>query len=511
MSPPERVRLAELLAGLSIATDLGLGFPPEKTVRNAFISARLAAELGLADRACGDVYFASLLRYIGCTSFALDVAQHFGNEMTVVHSLGAVDETRPREVLPALVQTVRAAGRGQRTRVLANNVVKGRAFGAYLTAADCEARTRLAQRFTVGDRVTGALRHVTERWDGNGGPYRLSGEAIDLGARIFALADQVEIVHRTHGPGAAIAMARRRAGGWFDPECVQAFLRCADDVFGVIDSGAAWSAGLAAEPEPHVFIPSWGVDDVAVVFADFADLKSPYLFGHSSGVARLAVAAAERLGLPETDRTVLRRAALLHDLGRVAVSSAIWNKPAPLSPPEWEQVRLHPYYTERVLTTSPLLEPLAVIAGAHHERPDGRGYHRGIAAVPPLARILAAADVFQARTESRPYRPALAPDAAAAEVESLARAGALDPQAAEAVCATAGVAIRAAPVRPAGLTEREIDVLRLLARGRSKKEIARELKIAPGTVHTHVTHLYQKTGVSTRAGIAVFALEHGLA
>jgi DNA-binding NarL/FixJ family response regulator len=125
--------------------------------------------------------------------------------------------------------------------------------------------------------------------------------------------------------------------------------------------------------------------------------------------------------------------------------------------------------------------------------------------------VLAAADVFQAHTEPRPYRPALAPDAAAAEVESMARTGALDTEAAEAVCATAGVAIRAAPVRPAGLTEREIDVLRLLARGRSKKEIARELNIAPGTVHTHVTHLYQKTGVSTRAGIAVFAVEHQLA
>jgi HD-GYP domain-containing protein (c-di-GMP phosphodiesterase class II)/DNA-binding CsgD family transcriptional regulator len=511
MSPPERVRLAELVAGLSIATDLGLGFPPEKTVRNAFIAVRLAAELGLAGRTCGDVYFASLLRYIGCTSFALDVAQHFGNEMAVASVLGAVDETRPREMLPALLHTVRAADHGQRARVLANNVVKGKAFGAYLTAADCEARTRLAQRFTVGDRVTATLLHVTERWDGKGGPYRVSGEAIDVGARIFALADQVEVVHRTQGHAAAVTMARRRAGGWFDPSCVQAFLRCAADVFDVIDSGAAWDAGLAAEPQPHVFIPSWGVDDVAMVFADFADLKSPYLFGHSTGVTRLAVAAAERLGLPEADRTVLRRAALLHDLGRVAVSSAIWDKPAALSPPEWEQVRLHPYYTERILATSPLLEPLAAIAGAHHERLDGRGYHRGITAVPPLARVLAAADVFQAHTEPRPYRPALAPDAAAAEVESIARTGALDPEAAEAVCATAGVAIRAAPVRPSGLTEREIDVLRLLARGRSKKEIARELSIAPGTVHTHVTHLYQKTGVSTRAGIAVFAVEHQLA
>jgi HD-GYP domain-containing protein (c-di-GMP phosphodiesterase class II)/DNA-binding CsgD family transcriptional regulator len=508
---PTRVRLAELLAGLSIATDLGLGFPPEKTVRNAFIAVSVAAELGIAERTRSDLYFASLLRYIGCTSFAPEMARHFGNELAAAQAGAAVDESRSRELLSALVGSVRGAGRGQRTRVLINNVVKGKAFNAYLTAADCEARTRLAQRFTVGERVTGTLLHITERWDGKGGPYRLSGDAIDVGARIFALADQVETVHRTHGRDGALPMVRRRAGGWFDPTCVAAFLRCADDVLAVVESGSVWTAGLAAEPEPYVFIPPWGVDDVAAVFADFADLKSPYLYGHSTGVARLAVAAAERLGFTDAERTTLHRAALLHDLGRVAVSAAIWNKPAPLSPPEWEQVRLHPYYTERVLATSPLLEPLATIAGAHHERLDGHGYHRGITTVPPAARVLAAADVFQALTEPRPHRPPQTADRASADVESMAGAGALDPDAAEAVCAAAGVAIHAARVRPARLTEREVDVLRLLARGRSKKEIARELGIAPGTVHTHVTHLYEKTGVSTRAGIAVFALEHGLA
>jgi HD-GYP domain-containing protein (c-di-GMP phosphodiesterase class II)/DNA-binding CsgD family transcriptional regulator len=507
----ERVRLGELLAGLSIATDLGLGFPPETAVRNTLIAMAIAEELGLDDRARSDLFFASLLSGIGCTGFAHEMAQFFGDEFAAVRVFSKIDSTRPREAMAAVAAAVRGAGPGRRTRVLVNNVSRGKQFGQYVVAADCEGKAGFVRRLGLGDGVAAILTQMLERWDGKGGPRGRAGDVIDIGARIVALALQVEIFHRTEGRDGAVAMSRQRSGGWFDPACVDAFIRCADGVLGVVESGSAWSAGLASEPEPHVAVPPWRIDDVAAVFADFADLKSPYLLGHSRGVARLAVDAAERLGLGEADRVAVRRAALLHDLGRVAVSAAVWDKPGMVSPPEWEQVRLHAYYTERVLNSSSLLQPFAALAGAHHERLDGRGYHRGVTTLPPPARVLAAADVLHALTEPRPHRPPLDLEAAGAVVEAMARTRTLDPDAASAVCTVASAPMTPpAPVRPAGLTEREMEVARLLARGRSNKQIARELVIAQGTVGTHVAHVYQKAGVSTRAGIAMFAMEHGL-
>jgi HD-GYP domain-containing protein (c-di-GMP phosphodiesterase class II)/DNA-binding CsgD family transcriptional regulator len=242
-------------------------------------------------------------------------------------------------------------------------------------------------------------------------------------------------------------------------------------------------------------------------------VKSPYFLGHSSGVARLGEEAATRLGLGDEEATAVRRSGLLHDLGRVGVSNLVWDKPGPLTASEWEQVRLHAYHTERILARSPVLGRLAQIAGMHHERTDGSGYHRGATAgaIPIAARVLAAADVFQALTEPRPHRAAFAPEQTARQVEAMVAAGALDPEATRAVCEAAGVALRRTPgTWPAGLTDREVEVLRLLARGRSKKEIAKTLVIAPGTVHTHTVHIYEKLGVSTRAGVALFAMEHGL-
>jgi HD-GYP domain-containing protein (c-di-GMP phosphodiesterase class II) len=255
------------------------------------------------------------------------------------------------------------------------------------------------------------------------------------------------------------------------------------------------------------------MDEVAGALADVVDVKSPWLLGHSSGVARLAERAAAGLGLGGEEATALRRSGLLHDLGRVGVSNLVWDKPGALTASEWEQVRLHAYHTERILARSPVLAPLAQTAGMHHERADGSGYHRGAtaAAIPTAARVLAAADAFQALTEPRPRRAALSPEQAAGQVQAMVAAGTLDPEAARAVCDAAGVALRRTPGSwPAGLTDREVEVLRLLARGRSKKQIAAALVIAPGTVHTHTVHIYEKLGVSTRAGVALFAMEHGL-
>jgi len=292
-----------------------------------------------------------------------------------------------------------------------------------------------------------------------------------------------------------------------------AFLKRSDDLLDAVETDSVWDAVLAAEPEPRPWLPDSRIDDTARAFADFTDLKSPYTLGHSPGVAKLAEAAASRLGCAEADVRAVRRAALLHDLGRASVSNGIWDKPGRLTTAEWERVRLHPYYTERVLERAPALEPLARLAGGHHERLDASGYHRGdpAALLPLLARILAAADAFQAMGELRPHRAALTADVAAQEMTAEVAAGHLDRDAVAAVLEAGGQQAEM-PKRewPSGLTDREIDVLRLAVRGRSNKQMAGELFISEDTVKTHLRHVYEKVGLSSRAGLALFAMENDL-
>ena len=507
------MRLSELLAALSLATDAGNGFPTEKTLRNTLLAGGIAAELGLDEPASAALYHASLLRFVGCTAFTYELARISGDEFRALQAFAPADETKPREAMHAVFAAGRGLGSMKRARSVVASIAQGKALGELVVRADCEASARFAQRFGMGPGMVSIIDDLFERWDGKGAPRKLRGDESALGARILAVAHQAEIHHRVHGRDGAKEMSRHRSGGWLDPACVQAFLRCADRIFDRIERGSVWDAVLDAEPGPPATIGPAGLDDIAEGFADFADLKSPTLLGHSRGVAALAEEAGRKARLPADEVATLRRAALLHDLGRVAVSSMVWEKPGALNGAEWEQVRLHAYHTERVLSRSPAMAAIASLTGAHHERMDGSGYHRGTgaSALPDAARILAAADVYHALTEQRPHRAAMTGDQAIAEIDREVAARRLDRDAAAAVCAAAGGALPNRPgSRPAGLTDREIEILRLLARGRSKKEIAKELTIAPGTVHTHVTHIYAKIGSSTRAGAALFAMENGL-
>ena len=241
-------------------------------------------------------------------------------------------------------------------------------------------------------------------------------------------------------------------------------------------------------------------------------MKSPYTIGHSRGVADLAGEAARILGLGDQAATLVRRAGLVHDLGRLGVPNTIWDKPGPLGHAETERVRLHPYLTERMLACSPALAPLAAIAVQHHERLDGSGYPRGLSggALSPEGRVLAAADFYRSRTEPRPHRPARTAGEAAAQLRAEARAGRLDAGAAAAVLSAAGHPATRRPARPADLTGREVEVLQLLARGLSNKEIAERLVISRKTAGHHVEHIYAKTGTTNRALASLFAASHGL-
>ena len=287
----------------------------------------------------------------------------------------------------------------------------------------------------------------------------------------------------------------------------------AEALLGEIDTTDPRALVLEAEPDPVVSVPDDQLAEVAATFADLADLKSPSTHGHSGGVAALARGAGERLRLPPASVADLEVAGLLHDVGRVAVSDVVWEKPGGLNGHEWEQVRLHAYHSERILAGSDRLASLAPMVGMHHERLDGGGYHRGCrgAELSMPARTLAAADAYQAMTQPRPHRPALAPDQAEQRLLADARMGVLDGDAVGAVLAAAGhAAVARRQTLPAGLSTREVEVLGLVAEGCSNAQIAQRLVISRRTAEHHVQHIYTKIGVSSRAAAALFAMEHHL-
>jgi HD-GYP domain-containing protein (c-di-GMP phosphodiesterase class II) len=280
-----------------------------------------------------------------------------------------------------------------------------------------------------------------------------------------------------------------------------------------LDSAAgAWEPVIEAEPARAVVLTDEEFDAALLAIANFVDLKSPFFLGHSQAVAALAEEAGATLRLAPTDVRTLYRAGLVHALGRLGISNAIWDKPGPLGPGEWERVRMLPYLTERMLRQSPALAPLAALALQLRERLDGSGYPRGLAgaAVSRLARVLGAADAYQAMRELRPHRPALSSDDAARELRAGVRAGRFDAEAVEATLAAAGHRVSRRRDGPAGLTAREVEVLQLFARGLSNKQIAKRLSISPRTVATHAEHIYAKTEAPTRAAAALYAMQHGL-
>jgi putative nucleotidyltransferase with HDIG domain len=362
--------------------------------------------------------------------------------------------------------------------------------------------------------VVQALGQIYERFDGKGSPAGLRGEQIDLPARILHVAWRAEVHRALLGPSESIQGVQDRSGSELDPQIAEAFLRIAPDLLLGLEAPSIWDDFLAAEPAPFETMTPERVDEVAMGFAHYVDIKSPFTLAHSVGVARVAEAAAGHAGFSDEDRETLRLAALLHDVGRVSVPNGIWDKPGPLNAAEWERVRMHPYYTERILSRSPLLAPLNEIAALHHERLDGSGYYKGVggSAMSRSARILAAADVHHAMTEERPHRKAYEPGEAARVLSYEAQAGRLDREAVECVLAAVGQRGmgRLRGELPAALSDREAEVLCLLARGMSNKAIAGELVISARTVQHHLEHIYDKTGIRTRAAAAVFAVVNDL-
>ena len=379
-------------------------------------------------------------------------------------------------------------------------------------AAMCEVAQRFAGWLDLGSGIEQALEYVFARWDGRGFP-NARGDEIPLSMRLVHVARDSSLFLSASGPEEARAVIEQRTGAAYEPQLAELAVRNFGDLLAGLDETRIWAQAMEAEPFPELWLEGERVDAAFVAIAALTGLKSPWLREHSTTVADLAEAAAWRLDLPAETVTLVRRAALAQDLGRVGVSNAIWEKPGPLGFGEWERVRLHPHFSERAFAQSPALSPIGRLAGSHHERLDGSGYHRGTAgtALDLPARILAAADCYSAMREARPHRAALDASAAEAELRRELDAGRLDPQAVDAVLAAAGHRVRERPRElPAGLTERELEVLLVLVRGESNQEIADDLGISAKTVGHHIEHLYLKAGVRSRAAATVWAFENDL-
>jgi HD-GYP domain-containing protein (c-di-GMP phosphodiesterase class II) len=513
-SQPDRahVRLAELVGALSLGIDLGFGQPMEHVLRQCLIALRLAEGLGLDEGERATVYYTALLTNVGCHSDAHEQAKWFGDDIALKSGKYDHELRSVRSALSGL--RMLGAGRSplQRFQLAVEFALSGHREVDDMIEQHAEMARALGEQLELPAEVLEALAASYERWDGRGWPGKLKGEEVPIASRLAQAAEFVEVANRVGGAEAARELARERRGEQFDPAVSDVIEAEADVILSGLDSVGTWEAVIGAEPALAIVVSGERFDSALLAVASFVDLKSPYFMGHARAVSELAAEAAGRLGLPEAELRMLRRAGLVHDLGRLGVSNAVLDKRGPLSGGDWERLRLQPYLTERMLHQSEALAPLAAIAVQHRERLDGSGYPRGLsgARISQPARLLGAADAYQALREPRPHRPARSADDAAAELRADVRAGRLDAEAAEAVLGAAGHRVPRRREGPAGLTQREVEVLKLLARGLSNKEIAERLVISPKTVGNHVEHIYGKIDASTRAAAGLFAMRHGL-
>jgi HD-GYP domain-containing protein (c-di-GMP phosphodiesterase class II) len=507
---PARTRLAEVVASLSLATDMATGQALEHAMRRSLLALWFGEELGLSIDVLRDVYYVALLGTVGCSVEGAVLARQARDELAILADATTVDFGSSPQ---AAAWVIRNFGRGEPPLRRIGRAIGGVLAGPREYQTVCrDVAVQIGSMLDIGPTIREAVSQCHERWDGRGGPRRLRGDAIALPTRLFHLAHDADTFQRLGGPDAAVAVVRRRLGTQYDPALAERFAVAVPGLLARLDETPAWETLLASEPAPERWLSSNELDRIFTVVASFADVRSPFTLGHSAAVGALAAAGARGLRLTEPDAHAIHRAGLLHDLGRVGVPAAVWNQTTALSDAERAQVHSHPALTELILARSGALGQLGALAGMHHERLDGSGY-RGVPASfqPVAAQLLAAADAYRTKIEPRPHRPALRPAEAAAHLSDRVATGRFAREVVDAILGAAGhsSASVTAPY-PARLSEREVEVLRLLVRGLSNREMAQRLVVSPKTIGHHVAHIYDKIDVSTRVGATLFALRHGL-
>lgn len=497
------VRLAELTAALSLATDLAMGQPMEQGLRTCLLAVGLGRRLNLSDAQLSEIYYVTLLRFLGCTADSFELARHIGGDDRFYRAgIAPVLGAATKEFIPVALWHVRP----QRIPAYFGS---GAAPFRQGMLAQSELAENLASRLGLSKAVRDAINQTSEAWNGRGIPGKAAGDQIALSARIAFIARDAEVLHRTGGLQYALGtIARRRGAGVYDPDLVDLLIKVGHELLvEVASTTLPWDETLGSEPEPRSWLYGNRLDGLLEVFADFVDMKTPHLLGHSRQVAALAARAEHGAYVS------IRRAGLVHDLGRVAVPNGTWDKAASLTGGELEQVRLHAFYSESIISRCSALRSLAEPVGRHHERLDGSGYHRGlhVGDLSWNSRLLGVADVYQAMTSDRPWRPALSKDEAAAQLAKAVTVDQLDRDAVDAVLSTAWEPrVVAGREWPNGLSDYEVEVLRLVTRGHSSKEVGQALGVSGRSAERDAHRVYDKLGVSTRAGAAVFALQHDL-
>ena len=507
----QRIRLAEVLTSLALAIDLGLGLPMQTVLRTALIAVRLARAGGLSETDVAAAYYLAILRFVGCSTTSHETSFFVGDELALAELLVVTDEA----VMPAFERVVTSGKTGAEAEAAKQKLLAALGSGLFLHnhRMHCEAGQLIARRLRLPAEVVDGLAHTYERWDGHSTQQLAQGEGISLPMRVVQVAYQAGQDSMTLGAAESASRVRVRAGRQLDPKVAAFFAESPQHFLADIDEPDLTQKVLDAEPGGPVWLSGDEIDTALSAIADFGDFKSPHMLGHSRRVAAVAEAAARAASLPAADVAEVGRAALIHDVGRIGVQAQLLSKSGELSRAEHERIRLHSYLTGRIFADSPVLAPLGALGSAHHERLDGSGYHRGLAgpALSVPARLLAAANAWCALTETRPHRPQMTDDEAATALSAQAKQGRFDGKAVDAVLTAAGQkGARTRRAASIALSEREIEVLRLVSREQTNAAIGEALGISPKTVERHVTHIYDKLGVATRAGAAIYALENGL-
>jgi HD-GYP domain-containing protein (c-di-GMP phosphodiesterase class II) len=410
---PLRVRLAELLGALSYATDMVEGQPAGHCVRACWIGMNIGREIGLDATQSFELYYTLLLKDLGCSSNAARICQlYMTDDITFKHDFKTVNGSLPQVLHFVLSHTGMNAGLAERFRTLVNIFQNGGEISKELMETRCDRGAEIARKMRFSEAIAQGIYGLDEHWDGSGRPHGLAGENISIYSRIALLSQVVDVFQTSNGIEAAIHEIRHRTGTWFDPRLTDAFER-------ISQRPEFWATLRADDLQTTIFdlAPAQGsttvdddyLDDIAAAFAQVIDSKSPYTSGHSERVTLFTDLIAEQMGLSGERRRFLKRAALLHDIGKLGVSNSILDKPGKLDAFEWEQMKMHAAFSETILSRIAAFGALARIAGAHHERLDGKGYPRGLKGdeIPLETRIITTADIFDALTADRPYRAAM--------------------------------------------------------------------------------------------------------
>ncbi len=378
--------MGELVATLALAQDNAFGQPLESQLRSCLLATWMCEAAGVDQQVRDDTYWVALLRYVGCTGHAHEVATVFGDEIAIRAQTLVHDAANPAEVMRDVIAFATAGRSPEESDEIIKMIQEtAREWAVYNFSSGCEVADMLVQRLDMGPGVRDALRFTFERWNGNGYPDHVGGEAIPLPMRIVHVSHDMEAIGRLFSPEQAIAAARDRRDRTYDPALADLFAEHGEGWFAELVQVEPWDAVLALEPESHRTLTGAELDDALAVAADFIDLKSPYMGGHSRRAAELAADAGRLLGLPDEEVVTLRRGALLHDFGSTVVPNSIWDKPGPLTRAEFDRVELHPMVTEQMLRRSPALAELNPVASTHHEKCDGSGYHKRLHAGPTIS------------------------------------------------------------------------------------------------------------------------------